>query len=55
MTDEIDPGDIGIFLMDGESYVKKLGDGKLISLNPKYDNIPLTADSKCMGKVVGAL
>lgn len=24
MTDEIDPGDIGIFLVDNESYVKNL-------------------------------
>lgn len=55
MTDEIDPGDIGIFLVDNESYVKKLGDGKLISLNPEYHDIPLTAESLCMGKVVGAL
>lgn len=52
MTDEIDPGDIGIFLVDNESYVKKLGDGNLISLNPEYDNIPLTENSKCMGRVV---
>lgn len=52
MTDEIDPGDIGIFLVDNESYVKKLGDGNLISLNPEYHDIPLTEESLCMGKVV---
>lgn len=55
MTDEIDPGDIGIFLVDNESYVKKLENGELVSLNPEYDNIPLTENSKCMGKVVGTL
>lgn len=55
MTEEVDPGDIGIFLVNNESYVKKLGDGNLISLNPEYDNIPLTENSKCMGKVVGIL
>lgn len=55
MTDEVDPGDVGIFLVDNESYVKKLGNRELISLNPAYNNIPLTEDSKCMGKVVGAL
>lgn len=38
-----------------ESYVKNLGDGELISLNPECDNVPLTEDSKCMGRVVGAL
>ena len=55
MTDDVNPGDVGIFLVNGESYVKKLGDRELISLNPECNNIPLTEDSKCMGKVVGAL
>lgn len=52
MTEEISYGDIGIFLVEGESYVKKLGGGELISLNPKYENIPLTGGAKCMGRVV---
>lgn len=52
MTEEIGQGDVGIFLVDNESYVKKLGDGELISLNPEYGNIPLTENSKCMGKVI---
>ena len=55
MTEEVDLGDVGIFLVDNESYVKKLGNGELISLNPAYNNIPLTDNSKCMGKVIGAL
>lgn len=55
MTDDITTGEIGIFLMENESYVKKLGDGELISLNPEYGNIPLTEGSKCMGKVIGRL
>ncbi len=55
MADEIDPGEIGIFLVDNESYVKKLGHGELISLNPKAANIPLTENSKCMGRVLGTL
>lgn len=55
MTEEIRPGDIGIFLVDGESYVKKLGNGELISLNPKYENIPLTENSICLGKVLSVL
>lgn len=52
MTEDIQQGEIGIFLVDGECYVKKLGDGKLISLNPKYDDIALTEGSKCMGIVL---
>lgn len=55
MTEEIERGEIGIFMVDSESYVKKLGDGELISLNPEYDNIKLTEDSKCMGKVIAKL
>ena len=55
MTEEISPGEIGIFIVDNESYVKKLGNGELISLNPEYVNIPLAENSKCMGKVIGKL
>ncbi len=55
MTEEINLGEIGIFIVNGESYVKKLGDKELISLNPEYNNIPLTEDSKCRGRVVDKL
>lgn len=55
MTEEIDLGEIGIFLVDNESYVKKLGHRELISLNPEASNIPLTENSKCMGRVLGKL
>lgn len=51
-TCEIEIGEIGIFIVGNEAFVKKLGDGELISLNKGYDNIPLTLDSKCMGRVV---
>ncbi len=55
MTEEIAVGEIGIFLVDNESYVKKLGVKELVSLNSEYKNIPLTENSKCMGKVVDKL
>lgn len=55
MAETIGVGEIGIFLVDGECYVKELGIGKLISLNPKNVNIPLSENSKCMGKVIGKL
>lgn len=54
-TNSVDVGEIGIFLVDGEAYVKKLGNGELISLNKDRDNIPLTSHSNCMGRVVGKL
>ena len=48
-------GEVGIFYVDGKSYVKKLGDGELISLNPAYDPIPLDVYSRCMGRVIDKL
>lgn len=55
MTEEIEIGDIGIFRVDNESYVKKLGETELISLNPAARNIPLNETAGCMGKVIGKL
>lgn len=54
-TVDMEVGEIGIFIVDGEAYVKKLGNGELISLNKGYDNIPLTEYSSCMGRVVDKL
>lgn len=55
LVEEINFGEIGIFCVDGECYVKKLGQQELISLNPEYKNIPLNEESRCMGKVVDKL
>lgn len=54
-TCQIEVGEIGIFIVDGKAYVKKLGDGELISLNKGYENIALTEYSNCMGRVVDKL
>ncbi len=54
-TLQIEVGEIGIFIVDGEAFVKQLGEGKLVSLNDKYKDIPLTEYSNCMGRVVGKL
>lgn len=50
-------GDIGIFGIDGDSFIKQLGKKELISLNPNYPNIPIKEfDSvHCFGKVIGVL
>lgn len=55
MTEDIEIGDIGIFRVDNESYVKKLGEAELISLNPAAKNIPLNETAGRMGKVIGKL
>ncbi|MCI7099517.1 MAG: helix-turn-helix domain-containing protein [Lachnospiraceae bacterium] len=51
-TCSIDIGEIGIFNVDGKAYVKKLGVRELISLNKEYENIPITSESICMGRVI---
>lgn len=50
-------GDFGIFSVDGESFFKQYGGDELISLNPDYDNIPLSGVSSfaCFGKVIGRI
>jgi len=51
---QVDNGQIGIFAVDGESFVKKKGNNKLISLNNKYDDIEITEHTEFspVGKVV---
>ena len=48
-------GEVGIFYVDGNSYVKEFGHDELISANPAYAPIPLNEDSRCMGRVIGKL
>lgn len=55
LTPDIDVGDVGIFSVDGNGYIKKKGRGKLISVNPAYDDIEVGeySDYRCFGKVLG--
>lgn len=55
MTQPVEVGDIALITMDGCGYVKKLGEGKLISLNKRYAPIPMTEDIRINGKVIGVL
>lgn len=54
-TQEIEVGDIGIFQIHNECFVKKLGEKELISLNKDYKNIPLDETALTLGKVIGKL
>lgn len=54
-TQEVQPGEIGIFLHNGESFVKELEDGVLHSLNDLYDDIEITEDTRCVGRVIDKL
>jgi len=51
----IENGEIGIFNLNGEAYVKRLEGKKLVSLNPEYKPISLHEydDLRVMGKVLG--
>ena len=50
----VESGQIGIFNLNGESYVKKRGQNRLISLNNKYDDILIKEydDFYTLGKIV---
>ena len=54
---EINPdvsiGKVGIFQDIDKGYIKMRGKDRLISLNPDYDDIPLTEGMKCVGMVIG--
>lgn len=49
----INVGEVGVFFMDGQQWVKELGDGKLISHNEAYEPRPMTEDIRCQGRVLG--
>lgn len=52
-TTEILSGQIGVFLMDGQQWIKELGDHKLVSHNIEYAPIPMRDDIRCQGLVLG--
>lgn len=57
LEDSVREGEIGIFSLNGEGYIKRLGHGRLISLNPDYAPIPFGEfdDLRCQGRVLGKL
>ena len=46
-------GDIGIFMINNECFIKEVGENGLLSHNPKYDPIPGSDSIHCIGKVLG--
>lgn len=60
-TQVVEPGEVGIFLLDGQTYIKQLqvdpetGAVSLHSLNPEYGDIEVLpyADFRPQGKVLG--
>ncbi len=54
-TQELQIGEIGIFQIEDEAFVKKLGASELISLNEEYNNIPLDESARTLGRVIDKL
>lgn len=56
-TDRLRPGEIGIFLVDNEGYIKEYRPDGLHSHNPDYGMIPLSGEEtvRCVGRVIGLL
>lgn len=48
-------GEVGVFVLNNEGYIKEYGRDRLVSHNPKYDDIPLHEydDLRCTGRVIG--
>ncbi len=51
----VDLGETGIFVRDGERYVKIYRGDHLESANPVYADMPLEDNAHCIGKVVAVL
>lgn len=51
----VEVGEVGVFVINGELFVKKLGANGLVSLNPKYSTIKKSPDIICQGKVLGKI
>lgn len=52
---EMQTGDIGVFVINGNAFIKELGKNELISHNKEYPNITIHEEDNvvCMGKVIG--
>lgn len=55
LEESVREGEIGVFSLNGEGYMKRLGRQELESLNPKYPPIPIREfdDLRCFGRVLG--
>ena len=53
----INPGEIGLYVYQGDGYIKRQGDGRLESINPAYpDIVPCEGETiTCKGRVLGKL
>ena len=50
-------GEVGVFALNGEGYIKQLGRKQLLSFNSRYAPIPIGPYDRleCQGRVLGKL
>lgn len=57
--DAVDIGDVGIFIIGGEGFIKKYEGDRLVSLNADYDDILFAEHNdeyiRCVGKALGTV
>ena len=55
--DSVDIGEVGIFVVNGDVYIKERGNNQLISHNKKYNPIALSEHDSafCCGRVLGSV
>lgn len=54
-TSHLNIGDVGIFTVGNECYIKEFGKDGLMSRNKDYPDIPGNADIRVIGKVIGTV
>ena len=54
LADDVEVGQVGLFMQNGKGYIKQKGERYLISINPDYPNIyPEDGEIVCRGRVIG--
>ena len=54
LANDIEVGQVGLFMQKGKGFIKEKGDSYLISRNPNYDDIyPDDGEITCIGRVIG--
>lgn len=54
LANDIEVGQVGLFMQNGKGYIKEKGDSYLISRNPEFEDIyPGDGEITCVGRVIG--
>ncbi len=52
-ADEVEVGEVGIFFIENDCFIKEFSTNGLISHNPRYGVIPASEKIVCIGRVLG--